>query len=481
MTNLFGALHVSGRALGTNQRGVHTASHNIANVNTPGYSRQRQILAATAPTQIGRNSLGTGVDEVAVERVYDPNLQRRMNAERSQGGAVSSQSKSLDAIQEVFNEQQDTGISDALAKLYSAFSELSTSASGGGTEREGVRIAAQRFADAVHTADTRLREEQSNANAAVVDAVDNINSMLDRVADLNVKIISMEAQTPANDLRDQRDALILELSEKIAVQTFEEGNGSMTLVAGGGRTLVERQNVTHLASLLDPSNPFDPSFARVMYGEGAGAVDLTAEIDSGSLGGTLRVRDTLAPEAIRALDVLAFNTAETINAVHRAGYGRDGSTGNDFFSVGAAVEDSAQQISLSAAIAASTDAIAAGLNGPEPGDNENAIALASLRIQASSLYLPGDAPGTPTGPLRTMLGHVASIVGNIGVQAKSFQDAAAQHERIYEVLENQRDEISGVSIDEEVTRLMQLQAAFQANARVISTVQQLLDELVRVI
>jgi flagellar hook-associated protein 1 FlgK len=481
MTNLFGVLDISRRALGTNQSGVRTASHNIANVDTPGYSRQRQVLEASLPSRVGASALGSGVEEVTVQRAHDPYLQLRMNAERSNGGSVTSQSRSLDAIQEVFNEQQGAGISDALAKLYSAFGELAASASGGATEREAVRAAAQRFVDAVHTADARLREEQSNANASVVEAVGEVNSLLDRIAGLNSRILAMESQAPANDLRDQRDGLLLELSEKIAVHSFEEGNGSVTLVTGGGHTLVERSVVHSLSALPDPTHPFDPGFARVAFDDGTGPVDITSDIDSGTLGGKLRVRDTLAADAIRELDVLAYNTAVTINAVHSAGHGRDGSTGSDFFAVGAGVEDAAQRLSLSAAVAASTDAIAAGASGSDPGDNGNALALASLRDQAFALHLPGDAPGSPSGPTRTMLGHIAVIVGDAGMQAKSFQAAVAQHEHIFEVLENQRDEASGVSIDEEVTRLIQLQAAFQANARVISTVQQMLEELVNVI
>ncbi len=481
MTNLFGVLDVSGHALRVNQSGVRTTSHNIANVNTPGYSRQRQVLQASQATPLGSSALGTGVEEVTVERAHDVHVQLRMLSERANGGALRSQSQSLDAIQEVFNEQQGEGISDALAKLFSAFGELAASASGGGTEREGVRSAAQRFLDAVHAADTRLREEWRNANDAVVAMVPEIQSTLHRVADLNSRILSADSQAPANDLRDQRDQLLLDLSQKIGVQSFEEPNGSVTLLTGGGHTLVERDQVHSLSLSPDPSNPFDPSTARVMYDSGTGPSDITADIGSGELGGLLRVRDTLVPEAIRSLDVLAYNAALNLNTVHRAGYGRDGSTGNDFFTAAAGVENSAQALSLSAAVAASTDAIAAGANGPDPGDNENALALASLRDQSAPLFLPGDAPGTPSGPTRTLLGHIASIVGDVGVEARSFQDAVAQHERVYEVLENQRDEASGVSIDEEVTRLMQLQAAFQANARVISTVQTLLEELISVL
>ncbi len=481
MTGLFGVLDISGRAMRVTQAGVRTTSHNIANVHTPGYSRQRQVVQASLPTHVAEGAIGNGVEQITIDRAHDPYVQLRLLAERSNGGSLRSQSQSLDAIQQVFNEQQGEGLADALAKLYSAFGELASSAAGGGPEREGVRMAAQHLVDAVRRADARLREEQSNANRSIAQLVPEIQSVLERIAELNGRIIAGDAQAPANDLRDQRDDLLMQLSEKIGVQSFEESNGSVTVLTGGGHALVERTLVHGLSVSPDPSHPFDPGFARVMRDSSSGPIDITADLGAGELGGLLRARDTLTADAIRSLDVLAYNVATSVNGVHRAGYGLDGQTGRDFFAAPAAVEDAAQALALDAAIAADLDAIAAGGLGPAPGDNRNAQALAALRDQGIALALPGDAPGSPSGPTRTLLGHAASIIGEVGVEAKSFQSALLQHERALELFESQRDEISGVSIDEEVTRLMQLQAAFQANARVISTVQTLLEDLVSVL
>jgi flagellar hook-associated protein 1 FlgK len=144
------------------------------------------------------------------------------------------------------------------------------------------------------------------------------------------------------------------------------------------------------------------------------------------------------------------------------------------------VVDAARDLALSAAVAASPDAIAAGPTG-QAGDNRTAQAIAQLRSARAPLHVLGDALGSPSGPSRSVLDQLATVVTDIGVQARSATSNRAQLERVMETLENRRDEVSGVSLDEEVTRLVELQAAFQANSRVISMVGDLLGELVDVL
>ncbi|MGI9591016.1 MAG: flagellar basal body rod C-terminal domain-containing protein, partial [Myxococcota bacterium] len=125
-------------------------------------------------------------------------------------------------------------------------------------------------------------------------------------------------------------------------------------------------------------------------------------------------------------------------------------------------------------------AIAAGLTAA-PGDNQNALALASLRYTPSPLFLPGDPPGPPSGPPRTLLEHAAAVVTDVGQQARTLDASRSQQLRIMENLETRRDEVSGVSIDEEVTRLIELQAAFQANARIVTVIDRLLADVIELI
>ncbi len=479
MAGLFGVLDTASRAMGVVQGGVRTTGHNIANVNTPGYSRQSQLVQAARPVAAATGTIGTGVEQIAIERITDRFIQTQLMQENATGGAVETQAEALRAIEEVLNEQQSDGIGAALSSFYSSLSDLaSATAPGAASERQGVLSAAQGLADSLHRADERLREQQAIADQRVVGLLSEINSLTAQIAELNAAIVRQETLAPANDLRDRRELLLRELARKAEVQSFEEQNGAVVVLLSGGPTLVERDQAHRLVGAPDLSNPFDPTFTRVMYAGSAALRDVTADIGGGELGGLLRVRDMLAPAAIRSLDVLAYNLSESVNGVHAAGFGLDGSTGNDFFVPFAAVEDAARNFSIDPSVLGNPDAIAAGALGPDPGDNGNALALVALRDAPIALALPGDPPGPPSGPTRTLLEHVASMIADVGLEARSLQDAADQHERILEVLENRREEVSGVSLDEEVTNLVRLQAAFQANARVVSVVDRLLQDVI---
>ncbi|MGH0033735.1 MAG: flagellar hook-associated protein FlgK [Myxococcota bacterium] len=480
MSGLFGVLNVASRALMVNQNQVRTVGHNIANASTPGYSRQSVVLASSPAIVNPTGNLGTGVEQISIERMHDRFVEQQLVREQSALGSSDTQATVLARIEEVLNEQDGPGLSTALGRFYDAFDDLASAATPGApVEREAVRSAAQQLVDELHRADAELRTLQLGADADIAATVAQVNDLTARIAELNHQIVQQETGAPANDLRDQRDALVRELAGLAEITSFEQENGSAVVLLGGGLTLVDGSSARELGTAPDPANPFDPGFSRVVYDPDGTALDVTAEMGSGRLGGLLAARDSLLPAAIRALDTLAYNLAEQTNSVHSAGVGLDGSVG-DFFVSQPAVEDAARLLAIDPAILASGDAIAAGLGGGA-GDNRNALDLAALRDTATAVFLPGDPPGPASGPTRTILDHAASIVADVGQQARVAFDGRAQRERTVELLENRRDVLSGVSIDEEVAKLVELQSVFQANARVVATIQEMLDSVISIL
>ncbi len=462
------------------QQGIQTTAHNIANVNTEGYSRQRQILGAAQPFPIRNGFLGTGVEQISVDRITDEFVLKQLVAQNSSFAATDTQAQALRQIEEVLNEQEVGGISAALNDLYDAFSDLSSAAEPGApVEREAVRASAQSLIDAFQRADGQLRQMQRDADGGIQSTIAEINHLASQIAELNVEIGLEAGRGPANDLMDERDRLLRELGSKIDISTVDTANSQVMVFLAGGFPLVDGNSARTLEAQVDPTNPFDPSFSLVIFNDGSATTDITNDIGGGQLGGLLRVRDTILPAAIRSLDTIAYNLVDSVNTVHAAGTGLDGTVG-DFFQATGQVEDAARDLALDANIAASTDAIAAGLT-TDPGDNENASNLAALRNTAAALFLPGDPPGPATGPARTLLEHTSFVIADIGQQTRDMQFASAREGQILEVLENRRDEASGVSLDEEATNLIRLQAAFQANARVVSVVDRLLQDLVSII
>ncbi len=480
MAGLFGVLDVAGRGLTAASLGIRTAGHNIANVETPGYSRQRQIVAATRPFPDAAGNLGTGVEPITVDRASDAFLQQQLMRQGSLLGAADAQAQALSRVEGTLNEQGGAGLSAALGAFYDAFDDLAAASTPGAPiEREALRAAAGSTIDVLHSLDGQLRSQQRDANAAIEAGVGEINRLIGQIDGLNVEIVKLEVRAPANDLRDQLDLALRELSQLVDIDTFEDGFGRTTVTLSNGLPLVEGGRARQLETLPDAANPFDPGFVRIRYRDGANQLDATAEIGGGRLGGLLRVRDDLVPAAIRSLDTVTYNLVSQVNAVHAAGVGLDGTTG-DFFQALAGVEDAARDVALDPAIVASTDAIAAGTT-TAASDNSNALELAKLRDARSALYLPGDPPGPPSGPTRTLIEHTSAIVADVGQQARSLETSREQQVRILNGLESRRDEVSSVSLDEETTRLIQLQAAFQANARVVSILDRLLDDVLEMI
>ncbi|HVP29077.1 MAG TPA: flagellar hook-associated protein FlgK [Myxococcota bacterium] len=476
MSGLFGVLNLSARALAVVQGGIRTTSHNVANVNTPGYSRQRQVLEAGRPIPSGEGQIGTGVEQRTIDRVTDGFVQHELVQQGASVGSTDVEARTLSQIEEVLNEQGGPGLTASLSQLYDGFQDLATaSAAGQPSERAAVRAAASSLVDGIHQADTRLRSLQKANDRAIVDALPEINSLAERISALNQDIRRIEVQAPANDLRDEREQLVRELAGKVDVTTFEQNDGAVVVTLSNGLPLVEGLHARTLQAQADPTNPFDPTFSKVYYDDGTNQLDVTAQIGGGELGGLLRSRDSLIPAAIRSLDTIAYNLASSVNAVHAAGVGLDGLSG-DFFAAPAAVADAARDLALDPRILASTDAIAAGTTAGAT-DNRNALALAALRTTAAPIYLPGDAPGSPSGPARSVLDHAASVVADVGEQSRSAAQARDQQSRVMEGLENRRDAVSAVSLDEEMTDLIRLQAAFQANAKVVSAVDRMLQDV----
>lgn len=477
MSGLFGILDVATRGLLVTQSGIRVTSHNTANVETPGYTRQRQVLQAGAPIAHPAGAVGTGVEQRSIERVDDALLFRQLYDADARNAALGIESNGLSRIEELLNEQQEEGLGARLARLYDSFDDLASATTPGApVERESLRGSAQAVADAFHGLDADLRRLMTDSDRSAVGLLGEINGIAREIAELNDAIMREEAVAPANDLRDRRDALVRRLAEQVDVSTFEQPNGGLVVMIADGLALVDGATARQLIAEPDPANPIDPRFSRIQFDLGTSRVDVTGQIGGGALGGHLEVRDAIAPAALRELDALAYNLAVQTNAVHAAGVGLDGSSGGFFAALGA-VEDAARLLALDPAILASTDAIAAGLS-TDPGDNRNALALAALRDTPTSFYRPGDPPGPPTGALRTVLDAHAVLIGEVGESARNARSAAEGQQLALDALQARRDAISGVSLDEEMVRLIRLEAAYQANARVISTLQTMLDSLV---
>jgi flagellar hook-associated protein 1 FlgK len=439
---------------------------NIANVNTPGYSRQR-ILLETSPSNTANGfPLGTGVQISSVERYYDGLLQQQIvNAQTTQG-YDTIKSQVLQQIEPSFNEISNDGIGTAVTNYFSAWHDLSLNPAGS-AERQVVLTRAQILTDNFHSVSRALNDSITVQNASLVPLTDSINNTLTNIARLNGQIRTTEMVSGnANEMRDQRDQFVRDLSQKIGISFTENSDGTTDVkYADSGAALVS--GATAGAFSLDKTLP--NSFV-VQLTPPAGLLT-TVTPKTGQLGATVALRDTVIPGYLTQVDTLAQSIAKAVNDKHVLGYSPTNPLpGQNFFTPLAVVAGSAAAFSIAAGLDITT--IAASGTALTPGDNTNALSIAQL----------ANVKTTPSAaPLATFSSFYGSFVSTVGLDVLSSKTTLAQDEAFSKQLSTLRESNSGVSLDEELTNLVKYQRSYQASAKLITTASEMMDIAINMI
>jgi flagellar hook-associated protein 1 FlgK len=467
MTDIYGVLNIGGKALLTQQKGIYVTGNNIANVNTPGYTRQRLNLSSDVPVNSAVGPIGTGVTATDVERVYQRFLGVQINTETQTRGNWEAQQDMLGRVEMVFDESGGYGLNRAMSEFWTAWQDLSNNPSGP-VERSVLvaksQIMAETFVKNYHD----LKMIQQDIDTVIEGATVEINALSEKIAHLNEKIIQMEAGgDTAADFRDQREVLLNELSNLIDIDSFENSAGGVTVSVGSGQPLVESTDAYRLSTATNASG-----HQNIIWIDAENnTVDITANISGGRIKGWLDVRDLDIQNYLTRLDTLAQGLMTEVNTLHAAGYGLDGSTGNDFFT-GAA---STLNMQVNSAIVLDDRLIAAAQSfdtvpGDKPGDNGTAIAIANL-MSARTL-------DSNTATFDT---YYESLIGDVGYEVLQAGAYYEHQSGMVHQLENYRESISGVSIDEEMVNLVKYQNAYQAAAKLITTADEMMQAVLNMI
>lgn len=449
MQALGNALNSALRALEANQLGLAIASNNIANAQTPGYTRQRAILRPVGGVS-GTLSVGAGVEVTGTEAIRDRLIDLRQRQEIASHAYDDLKHQGLSDIETLFNESDGTGMLPLLTDFFNSFHALSTDPTSP-NRRQQVLTSAGLLADFLNSRASSLVDSRTRIDRSLNEDVSSANSLVDQIANLTKRIAEQEAISPAHELRDQRSILVQQLSETVEVHELES-NGNYQLTVGSNRPLVYNASAEHLTTFTD-SNGFTAI--------GLGVDDITSEIDGGRIGARLDLRDQNIPQYLGDLDQLAFELVQNLNSVHSAGYDLNGNTGIDFFTPLTGVAGAAQAISVNALVAADPRLVAASDVANGTG-NGNAIALANL--QNASVFSGG-----------SVIEQYRGFIYTLGSDTANADLGMRQHEALLTQLENRRQQVSGVSIDEETVKILQFQRSFEASARVVKVVDELLQ------
>ena len=320
------------------QRALDTTSHNIANVSTVGYTRQRAEFQTRPAQSYGGGWIGTGVETSTVRRVYDQFLAQQTRSSGTNLARLDEFASQAARIDNLLGDASN-GLSSSLQKFTDALNEVSTTPASI-PARQVLISEGRALAERLKTYDARLRDMSAEVNGRLGIEAQEITTLAQGVAKLNGEITAATQRSgqPPNDLLDQRDALINELSGKVSVTVVAEGDATLNVFIGNGQPLVLGLQASQVTTTVDP---LDPERTVLSMRTGAGTMDLSRVVSGGTLGGLLDWRSQMLDPARNELGRIGVAMTTQVNAQHREGMDLAGSLGGDFFNIGAATATAA--------------------------------------------------------------------------------------------------------------------------------------------
>jgi len=461
MGGLSGITSIALSGLSVDEAALSVTSNNIANVNTPGYARETVEVAQSTPVNMGQITYGTGVTLQSVQSVQDHILNSRIADENSQQSQSQSYLSTMTQVETMFNDDSGTGLQSVLSSFYNSYSSLATDPTSTSL-RESVLTAAQNLATAFNQDSTNLESISSSMDQQVSSDVSQVNSLSSQIAQLNTQIGQANATDSADSssdtagtLEDQRSQLVQTLSGLVGAQVNQTSNGMITVTTSNGSVLVAGDQSYKLDTETDPTT----GHVQV-YSQGT---NITSSLSGGDIGGLIQARDQGISGVLSQLDTLAAGISDSVNAQSEAGYDMSGNPGQDLFTTppegnsGAAAGMAVNITDPSLIAAASTSAA---------GDGSNALAIAKLQ---SAALANGQSP----------VDSYSTLVSTLGNEVSEATTENTAQGLVLTQLQQQQSNECGVSLDEEAVNLIQYQQAYEASARVISTVQSLINTVMQ--
>ncbi|SOB91025.1 flagellar hook-associated protein 1 FlgK [Ureibacillus xyleni] len=536
MRSTFMGLEASKRGLFTQQSALYTTGHNISNANTEGYTRQRVNMS---PTQgypgIGLNTpktaghIGTGVQADSVQRIRDEFIDRQYRQETNKLGYWESRTNAITQMEDIMSEPSEYGLNEAFNLFWKSMQDVSTNSEDSASRKVAIQRA-EHLADSFNYIDTQLKRIQGNLGNEISVSTTHINSILKQIGEINKQIQAIEPNGyMPNDLYDARDNLVDKLNEYLPVtiervpsggNALDIAEGSLTIKyktkTGDEITLVNGKDYVKLATFDTNGTAVDGGidntgttsafhlFDKIQIsalGEppanGSTSATLNYEDLEPSKGKLVSLIDSYGhsgnkgyyPEMLQNLDKLAKAFVTAFNEVHAKGFtlgtaDKASTNGGAFFN-----GDSAANISVNNSILTDPNLLAASSVQGEEGNGKWAIELANLQFLGIanganvSVKKPDgttDTSATISADLEgaTFQAFYRGLIGQLGVDGEESSRLQYNTETIRLTVQNNKASMSSVSLDEEMTNMITFQQAYNANARMITVIDETLDKII---
>lgn len=449
--SLLEALNVSGGALQAQSYGQRVAANNIANVNTPGYSRQSATLT-TNPAPL------LGVQATGVQRNYDSILGNRLRAQTGALADAGARQAYASRIEANLDPNGDGGLQTSVDKFFSSMRTLQATPTDNNA-RQTVLANAQSLTQDVNAKYAALNQTRTDIDNDLVSTVNDANALAAQISKINKAIGQARGsltQDAMANLSDQRDNALQKLSQLVGGTAVLDASGQAT-VNVAGFSIVAGDTYRPLTTTIDADGTHHVSI------DAAGAPNLDGRLGQSKASGLIGMRaETQA--RMDELDQFTQDFASAVNAQHASGYALDGSTGNSLFTTGA--QNGAATFAVDASVAGQPNKLAMASVAGTVGDSGNAKALSNLETSLSAM-----------GGTKTFAQSLASSITAAGLSVQSAKTAVTTEQSQYDQINEALQSAAGVSLDEETLSLASYQRAYQAAAKVVSTVNDMLDTL----
>ena len=469
MAGLVTALNAARTSLEVNQKSIEIVGNNIANVNTDGYSRQSPQLTPYPSMNFGDFFVGQGVRITDIKRDHDTFVTNQLISKSADLGYQRGQSQPLSELERLF-AITNNNIANSVDAYFDAWQQLSATPSDL-VLRDAVLQNGQSLATDFNEAYDGVQTIKSNINDTLVAKTEGINTMLSQIADLNQRIYYVETRgQSANGARDTREELAKNLAELTGAQYYEDSKGMMAMLLPGGLPLVQGTDAMSLEAVANGNN-VDITLLAGGITRTLGEKDVGGEIK-----GMLYIRDTFIPGLTNDLDRMAYEISTQVNLQHAAGAGLDSVSGRDFFTTPPNASATPPANPWDGAARAMTVAI----TGPEqvaaaeapaagafvaPGDNRNALLMSNIN---ENYLIDG---------IDNFNSYYGRIVSRVGLEVNQNQLSLQGAEDSVTQLENLRDGLAGVSLEDEMIDMIVYQRSYQASAKFLSTIDDLMETM----
>ena len=484
MSSLFGMLNIASSAMRAQQVGIQVIEQNVTNASTPGYRRQEAIFKNGLPygdmrfkgSEAG-GQLGTGVVVEEIKRFSQEFYDGRYRIESGAAKRWDTEASVLKQAESTLNETSTSGLTTKFDEFWSGWQIVNSDPSNMAL-RADVRDRGQALVKAFNSRSEQLSQMRSEQDLTIRVRVDEINTIASKLAALNTEIPRVQSlSNQPNDLMDERDRLLDRLAEITDIQSTTQTNGE-TIVSLGGHVLVVGTKTNNLSAVPNTANS---NLRDIQWDNGS-----TLIAQTGELKGLFDARDVQLKGQQDGLDTLAQSLYDQVNYVHNHGFSMydpggiptppppplpPDATAYNFFKLNTPPGSVASRLALDDHITDTTNGLAniAAAEGPgyAPGDGNNAKKLSDLQ----HLKILG-------GGTTTMNDYYTQQIAELGLIVHRAETSAADHKDIMKSLNDTREQVGGVSLDEEATKLMQSQKAYNAAARVLTAVDDMLDRVI---